>query len=98
MIERTDAADMTEATLTKLPTENSDPADPIEPIDSTDPIELMDRTEPLELMDRTEPSDRSDRVEVRWASDTPPSWLMAAEGAPTMRPPAQLPLDARSRK
>jgi hypothetical protein len=80
MIERTEAADRTEATLKKLPTEKSDPAEPMEPIESTDPIELIDRTEPFELMDRTEPFDRRDRVEEPRALDTAPSWRIGERG------------------
>jgi hypothetical protein len=74
MIERTDAAESTEATLRKLPIEKRDPAEPMEPTDSTDPTELIDRMDPLELMDRIDPCDRRDRMEEPPTSVTPPSW------------------------
>jgi len=81
MIERTDAAESTEATLRKLPIEQTDAAEPMEPMDSTDPTELMDRTDPFELMDRTDPSDRRDRAEGPLASVTPPSWRIPSRPA-----------------
>jgi hypothetical protein len=71
--ERTDAADMTEPMLKKLPTESTDPAEPMEPMDRTEPTELIDRIDPLELIESSEPSDRSERVEEPLASGTPPS-------------------------
>lgn len=97
IIERTEAAESTEATLRKLPIEKTDPAEPMEPMDRTDPTELMDRIEPLELMDRIDPSDRRDRMEEPPASVTPPSWRTRSRTA-TDGGRVQLSLDARLAK
>jgi hypothetical protein len=68
------SADSIEPILRKLPTDSTEPADPMEPIDSTEPIEPMERTDPVERIDRTEPVDLTDqreRSELR-GEDIPP--------------------------
>lgn len=50
MIDRREAADITDRMLTKDPTDSTDPADPMLPMLSTEPTEPIDRNELVEPM------------------------------------------------
>jgi hypothetical protein len=50
MIDRPDAADITDRMLANEPTDRTDPADPMLPMLSTEPTEPIDRNELVDLM------------------------------------------------